>query len=43
MQSIFILLVAFVSLGLFARTYSIRIRLLVLGIAAAMVLYVTLG
>jgi hypothetical protein len=43
MQSIFILLVAFVSLGLCARTYSIRIRLLVLGIAAAMVLYITLG
>ncbi len=43
MKSIFLLLVAFVCLGVCARTYSPRVRLLVLGVAAGMVLYVTLG
>lgn len=43
MKSIFLLLVAFVCLGVCARRYSLRVRLLVLGVAAAMVLYVTLG
>ena len=43
MQSIFILLVAFVSMGLFARSYSIRVRLLLFCVAAVMVLYITLG
>jgi hypothetical protein len=43
MTSIFILLVAFVCLGLFARNYSTPVRLLVLCVAAAMVLYITLG
>jgi len=42
MQSIFILLVVFVSLGLFARKYSTRVRLLVFCVAAGMVLYITL-
>jgi hypothetical protein len=43
MKSIFILLVAFVCLGLCARNYSARVRLLVFGVAACMVLYITLG
>jgi hypothetical protein len=43
MKSIFLLLVAFVCLGVCARTYSLKVRLLVLGVAAGMVLYVTLG
>ena len=43
MKSIFVLLVAFICLGLFARSYSTRVRLLVLCVAAVMVLYVTLG
>jgi hypothetical protein len=43
MKSIFILLVAFVCLGVGVRHYSPRVRLLVLCIAAGMVLYVTLG
>lgn len=43
MKSIFILLVAFVSLGLCVRNYSTRVRLLVFCAAASMVLYITLG
>jgi hypothetical protein len=43
MMSIFLLLVAFICLGLFARNYNTRVRLLVLCVAAAMVLYITLG
>ncbi len=43
MKSIFILLVAFVCLGLITRTYSAKVRLLVLCVAAGMVLYITLG
>jgi hypothetical protein len=43
MVSIFLLLVAFLCLGLFARNYSTRVRLLLLCLAAAMVLYITLG
>jgi len=43
MKSIFILLVAFVCLGLFARRYSTRVRLLVMCVAVVMVLYVTFG
>ncbi len=43
MKSIFVLLVAFVCLGLCARNYSTRVRLLVLCVAAGMVLYITLG
>jgi hypothetical protein len=43
MMSIFLLLVAFLCLGVFARNYSNRVRLLMLCVAAAMVLYITLG
>ncbi len=43
MMSIFLLLVAFICLGLFARNYNTRVRLLMLCVAAAMVLYITLG
>lgn len=43
MKSIFILLVAFICLGLCARSYSTRVRLLVMCLAAVMVLYVTFG
>jgi hypothetical protein len=43
MKSIFLLLIVFVCLGLFARTNSARVRLLVFCVAAGMVLYVTLG
>jgi hypothetical protein len=43
MKSIFILLVAFIGLGLFARSYGARVRLLVMCVAAVMVLYVTIG
>jgi hypothetical protein len=43
MKSIFLLLVAFVCLGVFARNYTTRVRLLVLCVAAGMVLYITLG
>jgi len=43
MKSIFILLVAFVCLGLCARNFSNRVRLLILCVAAGMVLYITFG
>ena len=43
MKSIFILLTAFICLGLFPRKYSGWVRLLVLGFAVIMVLYVTFG
>lgn len=43
MKSIFILLIAFICLGLFPRKYSGPVRLLVLGFAAIMVIYVTFG
>ena len=43
MKSIFILLIAFICLGLFPRKYSTGVRFLVIGVAAVMVLYVTFG
>ncbi len=43
MKSIFILLIAFMGLGIVARTYNTRVRLLVFCVAAIMVLYVTIG
>ena len=43
MKSIFILLIAFICLGLFPRKYNTGVRLLVIGVAAVMVLYVTFG
>jgi membrane-bound ClpP family serine protease len=43
MKSIFILLIAFICLGLIPRKYSAWVRLLVIGAAAVMVLYVTFG
>jgi hypothetical protein len=43
MKSIFLLLVAFVCLGVFARNYNTKVRLLVLCVSAGMVLYITFG
>ncbi len=43
MKSIFVLLIALVGLGLFVHNYSTRVRLLVFGVAAIMVLYITFG
>ncbi len=43
MVPISILLMTFVCLGLFARTYDTRIRLLVFCVAIGTVLYFTLG
>ncbi len=42
MQSIFVLFIAFVGLGLIFQKYDKRTRLLVLLVAASMVAYVTL-
>ena len=43
MVSIFVLLTSFVCLGLFARKYTIWIRLLLFAVVVGMVLYVTFG
>ena len=43
MQSIIVLLIAFVGLGLFFQEYDKRTRLFVLLVAVAMVIYVTLS
>lgn len=42
MQSIFVLFIAFVGLGLIFQKYDGRTRLLVLLVAASMVIYVTI-
>ena len=42
MQSIFILFVALVGIGIFARNFNNKIRLLLLLVAACMVIYVSL-
>ena len=42
MQSISILFIALIGIGVFARDYTSRIRLLVLLVAVCMVIYITL-
>jgi hypothetical protein len=39
MKTVFILLLTFLGIGLFARTYNTRTRLLLIGIIVAMLLY----
>ncbi len=41
MKSVFLILVLFLCLGLFARKFHVRIRLLLITLIVAMILYIT--